>query len=62
MGEFVVCSIVVPGEGFGNVVIGSTEPMAVFSNFIREVVCCVKTGFFDLNGGLDRVLVVLDEI
>ena len=62
MGEFVVCSVVVPGEGVGDVVIGSTEPLVVFSNFIQEVVCCVKMGYFDLNGGLDGVLIILDEI
>jgi len=62
MGEFVICSILVPGEGIGNIVICSMEPLAVFSNFIREVVCCVKMGYFDPNGGLDGGVAVLDEI
>jgi hypothetical protein len=53
LGEFAVCSVIVPGGGIGNVVIGSMEPQAVFSNFIRMAVCCMKTGYFDLNGGLE---------
>jgi hypothetical protein len=62
LGEFVICSVVVPGEGVGNFVICSTEPLAVFSYFIREVVCRVKMGYFKSNSGLDGVLAVLDEI
>jgi hypothetical protein len=30
-GEFVIRSVVVPGEGVCNVVVGSSEPLAVFS-------------------------------
>ncbi len=62
LGEFVICSVVVPGKGIRNVVICSTEPLAVFSYFIREVVCHVKTGYFESNSGLDGVLAILDEI
>ncbi len=62
MVEFVLCSVVVPGEGVGNVVIGSTESLALFSNFVREVVFCTKTCYFDPDGGLDGILAVLDEI
>ncbi len=62
LGEFVICSVIVPGEGIGNIVIGSAEPLAVFSNFVREVVCCMKTCYFDLDGSLDGVLTILDEI
>ena len=55
-------SVIVPVEGIGNVVISSAEPLAVFSNFVREVVCRMKTCYFDLNGGLDGVLAILDKI
>jgi hypothetical protein len=55
-------SVIVPVEGIGNVVISSAEPLAVFSNFVRELVCCMKTCYFDLDGGLDGVLAILDKI
>jgi len=41
---------------------GSTEPLAVFSNFVQEVVCCMKMCYFDPDGGFDGILTILDEI
>ena len=62
LGQFIICSIIVLGEGVGNVVIGSTEPLAVFSDYVREEVGRIETSHFESNCHLDWVLSFLDEV
>jgi hypothetical protein len=62
LGWFIVCSVVVPEEGIGDVVVGLTKTLAILSDSIQQVVGCMEAGHFKSNHGLDWVLSFLDEI
>jgi hypothetical protein len=62
LGWFIVCSVVVPGEGIDDVAVGPTKTLAILSDSVQQVVGRMEAGHFKSNRGLDWVLSLLDEI